>query len=52
VTDAEVKGMMEERLSYMVSNRIFGQSKVLQEEEEFRLFDILKENSQMEMQKK
>jgi hypothetical protein len=32
VTDAEVKGMMEERLSYMVSNRIFGQSKVLQEE--------------------
>jgi peptidyl-prolyl cis-trans isomerase SurA len=50
VTDAEVKGMMEERLSYMVP-QIGSLDKVIKyykknTEEEFRsyFFDILKEN--------
>jgi peptidyl-prolyl cis-trans isomerase SurA len=50
--------MMEERLSYMVGNRIYGQSNKdykKNSEEEFRsyFFDILKENKlSSEMQKK
>jgi peptidyl-prolyl cis-trans isomerase SurA len=58
VTDAEVKGMMEERLSYMVT-QIGSLDKVIKyykknTEEEFRsYFDILKENKlSSEMQKK
>jgi peptidyl-prolyl cis-trans isomerase SurA len=59
VTDAEVKGMMEERLSYMVT-QIGSLDKVIKyykknTEEEFRsyFFDILKENKlSSEMQKK
>ncbi|WP_091084289.1 peptidylprolyl isomerase [Flavobacterium gillisiae] len=59
VTDAEVKGMMEERLSYMVG-QIGSMEKVIKyykknSEEEFRsyFFDILKENKlSSEMQKK
>ncbi|MEZ7499219.1 peptidylprolyl isomerase [Flavobacterium sp. Arc3] len=59
VTDAEVKGMMEERLSYMVG-QIGSLDKVIKyykknSEEEFRsyFFDILKENKlSSEMQKK
>jgi peptidyl-prolyl cis-trans isomerase SurA len=59
VTDAEVKGMMDERLSYMVS-QIGSLEKVVKyykknSEEEFRsyFFDILKENKlSSEMQKK
>jgi peptidyl-prolyl cis-trans isomerase SurA len=59
VTDAEVKGMMEERLSYMVG-QIGSIEKVIKyykknSEEEFRsyFFDILKENKlSSEMQKK
>ncbi|MEZ7506221.1 peptidylprolyl isomerase [Flavobacterium sp. Arc2] len=59
VTDAEVKGMMEERLSYMVG-QIGSIDKVIKyykknSEEEFRsyFFDILKENKlSSEMQKK
>jgi peptidyl-prolyl cis-trans isomerase SurA len=59
VTDAEVKGMMDERLGYMVS-QIGSLDKVVKyykknSEEEFRsyFFDILKENKlSSEMQKK
>jgi peptidyl-prolyl cis-trans isomerase SurA len=58
VTDAEVKGMMEERLSYMVT-QIGSLDKVIKyykkNTEEFRsyFFDILKENKlSSEMQKK
>jgi peptidyl-prolyl cis-trans isomerase SurA len=59
VTDAEVKGMMEERLNYMVE-QIGSLEKVIKyykkdSEEEFRsyFFDILKENKlTSEMQKK
>jgi peptidyl-prolyl cis-trans isomerase SurA len=59
VTDAEVKGMMDERLSYMVG-QIGSMEKVIKyykknSEEEFRsyFFDILKENKlSSEMQKK
>ena len=59
VTDAEVKGMMEERLNYMVE-QIGSIEKVVQyykkdNEEEFKtyFFDILKENKlTSEMQKK
>ncbi|WP_414458233.1 peptidylprolyl isomerase [Flavobacterium sp. NG2] len=59
VTDAEVKGMMEERLNYMVE-QIGSIEKVVQyykkdSEEEFKtyFFDILKENKlTSEMQKK
>ncbi|KDN54931.1 peptidylprolyl isomerase [Flavobacterium seoulense] len=59
VTDAEVKGMMDERLSYMIQ-QIGSMEKVVKyykkdTEEEFRsyFFDILKENKlTSEMQKK
>ncbi len=59
VTDAEIKGMMQERLSYMVE-QIGSMEKVIkyykkESEEEFKsyFFDILKENKlTSEMQKK